>query len=51
MLTTYSYMLNVYSYIDMMFKQVKKLQIRKRKCNVANIFNLMISAQHADNNE
>ena len=44
-------MLNVYSYIDMMFKQVKKLQIRKRKCNVANIFNLMISASHSDNNE
>ena len=51
-MTPYEYILNnIYTYVDIMFAQVKNLQIRRRKCNVANMFSLMIHASHTNNND
>ena len=42
---------HILSTVDSLYKDVKTLQIRKRKCNLANLFNVMIASSFGDNNE
>src|SRR5919109_588738 len=51
MTITEKFVNHCYELYDNMFKNVNDLQIRQRKCNVANIFSVMIGSSFSDNKE
>ena len=42
---------HILSTIDSVYDDIKTLQVRKRKCNISNLFNVMLASSFGNNNE